>query len=171
MTQPLALLHYKKLLPGSQLMHRLEDLGYRVQTVSELASLLDEADSLKPLFMILDMEPKTPEVCDAIAGLRRQPGTAHIPVIAITGEDQEENQDNLKQDSLIGHKVSLPLLFLQKREMIEKGWGGSELTKSLREKSSTLGGGLSVKGADESVDSLGTVLGAFRLTGGMLLDA
>ncbi len=55
--------------------------------------------------------------------------------------------------------------------MIEKGWGGSELTKSLGEKSSTLGGGLSVKGADESVDSLGTVLGAFRLTGGMLLDA
>lgn len=97
MTQPLALLHYEKLMPGSQLMHRLEDLGYRVQMVPELAQLLPEAEGTKPLFVIVDVEPKTPKVCDAIAGLRRHTATAHIPVIAITGEDREEAQEAARQ--------------------------------------------------------------------------
>ena len=34
MSKPLALLYYTNLLPGSQLAGKLQDLGYRVQTVS-----------------------------------------------------------------------------------------------------------------------------------------
>ena len=38
MTQPLALVLYEKLLPGSQLVNRLQDLNYRVQTIADAAS-------------------------------------------------------------------------------------------------------------------------------------
>ena len=38
MTQPLALVLYEKLLPGSQLVNRLQDLNYRVQTIADPAS-------------------------------------------------------------------------------------------------------------------------------------
>src|SRR5438445_9362650 len=35
MTTPLALVFYENLLPGSQLVNRLQDLGYRVQTIGD----------------------------------------------------------------------------------------------------------------------------------------
>ena len=35
MTQPLALVLYEKLLPGSQLVNRLQDLNYRVQAIAD----------------------------------------------------------------------------------------------------------------------------------------
>ena len=35
MTQPLALVWYEKLMPGSKLVNRLQDLGYRVLTAPE----------------------------------------------------------------------------------------------------------------------------------------
>ena len=37
--QPLALVLYEKLLPGTQLVNRLQDLNYRVQTVNDAALL------------------------------------------------------------------------------------------------------------------------------------
>ena len=97
MTQPLALLSYEKLLPGSQLMHRLEDLGYRVQTIPETGKLVAEAEQSKPLLVIVDVEPKIPAACEAIAGLHQHIGTMHIPVIAITGEGREEAQEAARQ--------------------------------------------------------------------------
>ena len=35
MTQPLALVLYERLLPGSQLVNRLQDLNYRVQVIAD----------------------------------------------------------------------------------------------------------------------------------------
>ena len=40
MTQPLALVVYEKLLPGSQLLNRLQDLNYRVQAIANADSLV-----------------------------------------------------------------------------------------------------------------------------------
>ena len=39
MTQPLALVVYEKLLPGTQLVNRLQDLHYRVQAVTDADTL------------------------------------------------------------------------------------------------------------------------------------
>ena len=47
MTKPLAIIHYERLMPDSQLLDRLQDLGYRVQTVAEATLLLDETDPLQ----------------------------------------------------------------------------------------------------------------------------
>ena len=60
MTQPLALVLYEKLLPGSQLVNRLQDLNYRVQTVTEPSTLVECAEQSKPMlvFRRLGIEPE-----------------------------------------------------------------------------------------------------------------
>src|SRR3989442_450923 len=51
MTQPLALVLYERLLPGTQLVNRLQDLNYRVQTLSDPALLVDCAKQAKPMIV------------------------------------------------------------------------------------------------------------------------
>ena len=84
MTQPLALFLYEKLLPGGQLVNRLQDLGYRVQSISDPADLAASAERDKPLLILADLEPHQSEVCEAIAGLKKNNNTSHIPVIAVS---------------------------------------------------------------------------------------
>lgn len=84
-TQPLALVFYEKLMPGSQLVNRLQDLNYRVQTVNDLASLHQCARSEGPLLVIADLAGRE-EVCRAIAALKADAATHHIPVIAFASE-------------------------------------------------------------------------------------
>ena len=82
MTKPLALLCYERLLPGGQLVSRLEDLGYRAQAVASPATLAEQAERETPLLVLADLEPRLDAVCAAIARLKANPATAHIPVIA-----------------------------------------------------------------------------------------
>ena len=93
MKQPLALLLYEKLLPGGQLVHRLQDLGYRVHPVPAPADLLPTAEREKPLLAFVDLEPRYQQTCEAIAALRRTSGTAHIPIIAFAGAQSLEAHD------------------------------------------------------------------------------
>jgi CheY-like chemotaxis protein len=84
-TQPLALVFYEKLMPGSQLVNRLQDLNYRVQAVNDLASLQQCARSEGPLLVIVDLAGSA-EVCRAITALKADSTTNHIPVIAFADE-------------------------------------------------------------------------------------
>ena len=81
--KPLAVLLYAKLLPGGQLAGRLEDLGYRVQSLSNPADLVSVAEREKPLLIIADFEPQVEEVTQAVAAARAATSTAHVPVIGI----------------------------------------------------------------------------------------
>ncbi len=88
MKQPLILVLYEKILPGSQLLNRLQDSGYDVQSLSNPAELVQKAEQETPLLLIADLEPKSAEVCQAIANLKQHPATSHIPVIALeSGRD------------------------------------------------------------------------------------
>ena len=91
MTQPLALVFYEKLMPGSQLVNRLQDLNYRVQAVNDLASLQQCARNEGPLLVIADLAGRD-EVCRVIAALKADAATHHIPVIAFAGEQAAEWQ-------------------------------------------------------------------------------
>ena len=82
MTKPLALFLYEKLLPGGQLVNRLQDLGYRVQPLSDPKMLADLAQCEKPILVLADLEPERNAVCEAIAQLRDNEVTSHIPLIA-----------------------------------------------------------------------------------------
>jgi CheY-like chemotaxis protein len=86
MTQPLALVCYEKLLPGSQVVNRLQDLTYRVQTVADPSLLPQCAEQAKPMLVLADLESRGNDVCAAITRLRQNPTTGHLPVIAFGGE-------------------------------------------------------------------------------------
>jgi CheY-like chemotaxis protein len=82
MTKPLALISYEQLLPGSQLVNRLQDLGYRVQTVADAGKLVEQAERAKPLVVIADLASQKQDLCAAIARLKQNTPTKHIPVLA-----------------------------------------------------------------------------------------
>ena len=87
MTQPLALVLYEKLLPGSQLVNRLQDLNYRVQAIADAERLVDCAEEAKPMLVLADLESSQNNVCAALARLKQNAATKHLPVIAFSGEN------------------------------------------------------------------------------------
>jgi CheY-like chemotaxis protein len=89
MTEPLALVLYERLMPGSQLVNRLQDMKYRVQTINDPALLVQSAEQTKPILVLADLESGGAKVCAAISRLRENAGTAHIPVIGFATEPAE----------------------------------------------------------------------------------
>ena len=86
MTSPLALVFYEDLIPGSQLVNRLQDLQYRVQAVSTLEELVACAASTGPMLIFTDLVSKSGDVCAVIKKLRANPTTAHLPIIGFADE-------------------------------------------------------------------------------------
>ena len=93
MTEPLAMLLYERVLPGGQLIHRLQDLGYRVQVASGPDTLVDQAQQDTPLVLIADVETRTDQVCAAIRRLKQHAPTSHIPVIAVVAGSRPGPED------------------------------------------------------------------------------
>lgn len=96
MTRPLALVLYEKLLPGSQLANRLQDLGYRVITVSDPDALVVCAEQEKPLLVCADLTAARAKVVDVIAHLKRNPATNHLPIIAFADEKDVSIQSSAR---------------------------------------------------------------------------
>jgi CheY-like chemotaxis protein len=92
MTQPLALVLYEKLLPGSQLVNRLQDLKYRVQAIADASHLVECAEQAKPMLVLADLESTRNDVCPALARLKQNEATRHLPVIAFSGDGATELQ-------------------------------------------------------------------------------
>ncbi|MEK7675400.1 MAG: hypothetical protein AAB676_06155 [Verrucomicrobiota bacterium] len=92
MTTPLALVFYEHLLPGSQLVNRLQDLGYRVQTVAEAGALVAQAELARPLVVVADLASAKADVCAVIRQLRQNLATQHIPVLAFTDKRKKKLQ-------------------------------------------------------------------------------
>lgn len=90
MTQPLALVLYEKLLPGTQLVNRLQDMKYRVQTINDAEMLVECAEQAKPMVVLADLQSRRNNVCEAISRLRGHPATQHLPVIGF-GVDGDES--------------------------------------------------------------------------------
>jgi PleD family two-component response regulator len=83
MSKPLALVFYSNLLPGSQLANRMQDLGYRVQSVSSPTLLADACERDKPLVVLAELFPQA-DTCAAVAQMRANPATRHIPVLGFS---------------------------------------------------------------------------------------
>jgi CheY-like chemotaxis protein len=92
MTQPLALVLYEKLLPGSQIVNRLQDLNYRVQAIAEASRLVECAEQAKPLLVLADLESRGDDVCAVLARLKQNAATRHLPVVAFSPEGAAELQ-------------------------------------------------------------------------------
>ena len=89
MTQPLALLLYEKLLPGTQIAARLQDINWRVQTLNDAHALAAAAEEHKPLLILAHLDASPASVCDSIVGIRRGQSTSHIPIIAFTSDETQ----------------------------------------------------------------------------------
>ena len=96
MTQPLALVVYERLLPGTQLINRLQDLNYRVLGVTDAGTLLTCARQEKPMIVLADLVSTKSDVCGAIEKLKQAPDTQHIPVVAIAPDDAAGLQDSAR---------------------------------------------------------------------------
>ena len=92
MTQPLALVLYEKLLPGTQLVNRLQDMKYRVRAVTDAGTLLACARQEKPMVLLADVVSTRDDICAAIGRLKQDRETQHIPVIAFAPDDSVELQ-------------------------------------------------------------------------------
>jgi len=89
MTKPLAIIHYERLMPGSQLVNRLQDLGYRVHTVTEAGQLLETARRETPMIVILDLMTKG-DICAVIREIKADKEMGHLPVIGFaTAKEQK----------------------------------------------------------------------------------
>jgi CheY-like chemotaxis protein len=96
MTQPLALVLYEKLLPGTQLVNRLHDSGYRVATVPGVDALVSSAEKEKPMLVFADLVSTRAKVADAIAMLKKNEATSHVPVIAFVDEKEVAAQNEAR---------------------------------------------------------------------------
>ena len=89
MRQPLAIVFYERLMPGSQVVNRLQDLNYRVLAVSNAALLVAIVKRETPLLLLADMDARA-DICGAIASIKADPAAAHLPVIAFAPDDRPE---------------------------------------------------------------------------------
>ncbi|WP_150107320.1 response regulator [Pedosphaera parvula] len=96
MTQPLALVLYEKLLPGTQLVNRLHDSGYRVVTVPGVEALVSSAEKERPMLVFADLVSSRAKVSEAIAKLKQNPTTTHLPVVAFVDEKDVASQNEAR---------------------------------------------------------------------------
>ena len=89
---PLALLFYEDILPGTQLVNRLQDLGYRVQVVADAVALPVVAASAGAMFLLADLVSKRADICAQVRSLRANPATAHLPIIAFADDAETQLQ-------------------------------------------------------------------------------
>lgn len=90
MTKPLALVYYERLMPGTQLVNRLQDLGYRVQTVTEPSLLLATARTERPMIALVDLVTDRANICSIIKEMKEHEETGHIPVVGFAAQKDQK---------------------------------------------------------------------------------
>jgi PleD family two-component response regulator len=86
MTQPLAQIFYEQLLPGSQLVHRMQDLGYRVQTVLEVGLFAEVVTREKPMVVVVDLRVRNGNILEEVKAVKAQAETNHIPILGMAAD-------------------------------------------------------------------------------------
>jgi CheY-like chemotaxis protein len=77
----LAIVFYEKLLPGTQVVNRLTDLGYRVTATQSAVDVPRLVREHKPMVVIADLVLRHGDFCGIIGQLRASPDLAHVPVL------------------------------------------------------------------------------------------
>jgi CheY-like chemotaxis protein len=94
MTKPLALIFYERLMPGSQLVNRLQDLGYRVSTCMDVSSLHAQVEKELPMVLFMDLTSERGDVNGVIKDIRGNEKTSHIPIVAFTSKTNKTAQNS-----------------------------------------------------------------------------
>jgi CheY-like chemotaxis protein len=120
MTEPLALVAYEKLLPGSQLVNRLQDLKYRVEVLTDGARLSECAEQMKPLIVLADLEMAKCDILEAIRRLKKAPGTEHVPVIGFATNSDNSDLFDAAREAGVKLSVTDTALLNHLREILEQ---------------------------------------------------
>lgn len=80
--QPLALVFFQRPLPGNQLVNRLQDLGYRVQTANVAEKFQALAQTAGAMLALVDVEGAREELFTTMGHLRQGEATQHLPILA-----------------------------------------------------------------------------------------
>ena len=87
--QPLAIVFYERLMPGSQLVNRLQDLIYRVLAINNPALLAATAKRETPLLLFMDLEARG-DICGTIEKIRANDATNHLPIIGFAPDTRTD---------------------------------------------------------------------------------
>lgn len=87
--QPLAIVFYERIMPGSQLVNRLQDLKYRVLTVGNAAQLAVTVERESPLLTLTDLVTQA-DIVGSITRIRQNAATKHVPIIAFAPDGNTE---------------------------------------------------------------------------------
>jgi CheY-like chemotaxis protein len=87
MTQPLAIVFYERLMPGSQLVNRLQDLNYRVLAVNNAAALAATVKREMPLLLVADFSARG-DIRTAVEKVKAEASTTHVPVIVFAPDTE-----------------------------------------------------------------------------------
>jgi len=87
--QPLAIVFYERLMPGSQLVNRLQDLNCRVLTVNNVALLAATAKRESPILLLIDLDSGT-DICGVIEKIKADAASNHLPIIAFAPDNRPE---------------------------------------------------------------------------------
>ena len=98
--QPLAIVVYQRLLPGSQLVNKLQDLHYRVLALSDPAELLDQALTAHPMLALVDLGAGGTECLSTIRQLRQHADTQHLPIIGFTADPDQQSREAAAESGL-----------------------------------------------------------------------
>lgn len=90
---PLALLCYEEIMPGTQLVARLEGLRFRVLSVHNAAELPGAAAQAGAMLVLVDLASKKSNMAEVIRQLRAAAATAHVPVLAFADETDTALQE------------------------------------------------------------------------------
>jgi CheY-like chemotaxis protein len=93
MTKPLAVLLHEKMVPGSKLVSKFEELDYRVVTVMDPADLPVVAKKERPMLVVADLTSRRGDVLAAIGALQADETTSHIPVLAYAPREDEKQRE------------------------------------------------------------------------------
>ena len=97
MTKPLALVFYERLMPGSQLVNRLQDLGYRVLAITEAALLIETAKRERPMLAFVDLVTNRANICSIIKDMKGNEETGHIPVVGFAAQGDQRLHNEAMQ--------------------------------------------------------------------------
>jgi CheY-like chemotaxis protein len=90
MMKPLAFVCSENMVLGNQLVNRLQDLGYRVEVISDGTQLSTQTASALPFVIICDLVSRGIDLVPAIRGLKQNEATGHIPVIGMTTNPDQQ---------------------------------------------------------------------------------
>ena len=77
-------------MPGTQLVNRLQDLGYRVLTLTEPSLLIETARKEKPMVALLDLATDRANICAIIKEMKSDEEIGHIPVVGFAAQKDQK---------------------------------------------------------------------------------